>query len=188
MFWIGILPEKIQTFLSRAAKSENEIENVQGFTLPNHRTFLLNLWDFQARFINRAIEIMSLLLIHAIFCDNFSTRISNVIVPYTISFWTEEGDRQLHTYKRMDLIFGGLLTPFRSNVVNGDVTEGSQFTQLRKCESPNAADFYDCCKNQRPVLLCTIPMLSLPAWYRSRAVGAGVRQRAMHSPQFWQIS
>ena len=22
-----------------------------------------------------------------------------------------------------------------------------------------AADFYDCCKNQRPVLLCTIPML-----------------------------
>ena len=59
----------------------------------------------------------------------------------------------------MDLIFGGLLTPFRSNVVNGDVTEGSQFTQLRKCESPNAADFYDCCKNQRPVLLCTIPML-----------------------------
>ena len=40
------------------------------------------------------------------FCDNFSTRISNVIVPYTICFWTEEGDRQLQTYKRMDLIFG----------------------------------------------------------------------------------
>ena len=78
--------------------------------------------------------------------------------------------------------FWGLLTPFRSNVVNGDVTEGSQFTQLRKCESPNAADFYDCCKNQRPVLLCTIPMLSLPAWYRSRAVGAGGRRRAMHPP------
>ena len=26
-----------------------------------------------------------------------------------------------------------------------------------------AADFYECCKNQRPVLLCTIPKLST-AW------------------------
>ena len=46
-FELGILPEKIQTFFSRAAKSENEIENVQGFThCPSHRIFLLDLFDF----------------------------------------------------------------------------------------------------------------------------------------------
>ena len=71
VFSIPILPEKIETFFSRAAKSENEIESVQGFThCPNHpRIFLLDLYEFLALFTLSSCD----------FYDNFSTRISNVI-------------------------------------------------------------------------------------------------------------
>lgn len=49
-----------------------------------------------------------------------------------------------------------------------------------KAPTQSAADFYDCCKNQRPVLLCTIPMLLV--LQQQNKVDSLMQQ----SPQCWK--
>lgn len=64
----------------------------------------------------------------------------------------------------IDLIFGEFYSATGPVCVGDPVVEMSQRAHnLLNCVNAKAStpDFYDCCKNQRPVLLCTIPMLLL---------------------------